>query len=263
MPPLFRPVYYDKALTVVVLEDPALAAGARQVQHQEDRVMLKQCLVGAGLVALVTVAWLASSGTSEAGPFANRRWARNNYYNPGATVTYTETTYVQPSDQTYYPDEGRRRFGLLRRNRIGTTYSGTGYIGGNMGYTYVDAGTDSVTYSTSGYRPGDATTARGSAELPARLRIALPAERADVWIQGEKSEQTKAIQDYVSPPLTSGKQYYYEVKARWTDSAGKQVERSKSFPIVPGQPVYLDFTRVASTDKEKIKLPKDENPNKK
>ncbi len=249
----FLPVCYDRQLTVVVLEDPALAAGARQVQHQEDGVMFKRCLVGAGFVALVTVTLLASSGTSEAGPFARRGyWTRSTYY-PDTTVTYGDGTYYQP----YYPDEGRVRVGRLRRTRMANYNSSTPYV-------YIDAGSsNTVTYSTSGFRPGDATNAPKGPDVPARLRIAVPSERADVWIQGEKSEQSKRVQEYVSPPLTPGKQYYYEVQAKWTDSAGKQVERTKSFPIVPGRPVFLDFTRVSSSAKEPIGAPKDEDPKKK
>jgi uncharacterized protein (TIGR03000 family) len=312
MRPLSSLFCYDSQRIVVVLEDPALAAGARQVQHQEDRIMWKKCLVGAGLVALVTVTLLVSSGTSEAGPFGRRGYrVRSDYYYPdntmvvngegtyyqpyypdegrrrvgllrrnravyynnsmsygatpvaylpadGSTVTYstsgfTDTSYYQPS----YPDRGRGRFGLLRRNRTVSYNNSMSY--GSTPFVYIPADGSTVTYSTSGYRPGNVTNPAGSAELPARLRVAIPAEKADIWIEGEKSEQSKRVQDYVSPPLTSGKQYYYEVRARWTDAAGKQVERKKSFPIVPGQPVFLDFTRGGPSDKEAIAAPKDDN----
>src|SRR6266481_274509 len=104
----FLPVCYDSQLTVVVLEDPALAAGARQVQHQEEKVMFKKCLVGAGFVALVTVTLLASSGTSEAGPFARRgNRIRSTDYYPDTTVSYGDANNYQP----YYPNDGRARVG--------------------------------------------------------------------------------------------------------------------------------------------------------
>jgi uncharacterized protein (TIGR03000 family) len=182
-----------------------------------------------------------------------RNRSNDNY--PDNTVSYSDPNLDQP----YYPEEGRRRLGLLRRTRTRTAnYSDS------TGYVYINAAaSDTVTYSTSGYRPGDATNAPKGSEMPARLRIAIPSERADVWIEGEKSEQSKRVQEYVSPPLAPGKQYYYAVRARWTDPAGKQVERTKAFPIIPGQPVFLDFTRVTPTDKEQIPAPKDEKLNKK
>jgi uncharacterized protein (TIGR03000 family) len=222
--------------------------------------MFKQCLACAGFVALVTVTLLASSGTSEGGPFARRgNRVRSDYYTyPDTTMVYGDGTYSQP----YYPDEGRARFGRLRRAR--TPYYNTSMPYDNsMSYVYIDAAADTATYSTSGYRPGNATNAPTSAEMPARLRIAIPTEKADIWIEGEKSEQAKRVQEYLSPPLTPGKEYYYEVRARWTDPAGKQVERKKSFPIVPGRPVFLDFTRGSPPDKEVIQAPKEGNPNKK
>src|ERR1700682_3734580 len=202
--------------------------------------MFKKCLVGAGFVALVTVTLLVNSGTSEAGPFARRgNRIRSTDYYPDNTVSYGASNYGQP----YFPDEGRGRVGRLRRNGMPSTFSSTPY-------TYIDAGSDNVTYSSSGYRPGDnrpgdtTNAPTTTSEMPARLRIAVPSERAEVWIEGEKTEQSRRVQEYVSPPLTPGKQYFYEVRARWTDSAGNQVERKRSFPIVPGQPVFLDFTRV-------------------
>ncbi len=215
--------------------------------------MFQKCLAGAGFVALVTVTLLASSGTSEAGPFARRgNRIRSTDYYPDTAVSYGDANNYQP----YYPNEGRARVGLLRRSRMANYNSSPPYM-------YIDAGSDAVTYSTSGYRPGDATNAPKGSDMPARLRITVPSERADVWIEGEKSEQSKRVQEYVSPPLTPGKQYFYKVRARWTDTAGKQVERTKSFPIVPGQPVSLDFTRGSASDKETIPAPKDENSRKK
>jgi len=223
--------------------------------------MVKNSLAGAGFVALVTVTLLATSGTSEGGPFGLRgRRFRNTDYYPDSTVVYTDTTIYQPTYyQPYYPNEGRTRLGILRRNRTPAYNNSMAFYNNSMPFTYVSAGSDTVTYSTSGYRPGDVTNAPGS-EMPARLRIAIPSERADIWIEGEKSEQSRRVQDYASPPLASGKQYYYEVRARWTDASGKQIERTKSFPIVPGQPVFLDFTRVSTSDKEQIPAPKDEKP---
>src|SRR5947209_19798534 len=96
-------------VTVVVLEDPAVAAGARHVQHQEDRVMFKQCLVGAGFVALVSVALLAVPGNSEGGPFGRRGVVTGSTYygGTGAYVTYGDPNYAQP----YYAEEYRGRFG--------------------------------------------------------------------------------------------------------------------------------------------------------
>jgi uncharacterized protein (TIGR03000 family) len=98
--------------------------------------------------------------------------------------------------------------------------------------------------STSRYTPAPA-------EDRAYITIQLPVDRADVWIEGVNSVQDKASQDYVSPPLETGKKYYYEVRARWTDAYGKPVEAKRSFPIQPGKPLLVDFTQPSSPPSER------------
>jgi uncharacterized protein (TIGR03000 family) len=181
--------------------------------------------------------------------FFNRRFTTTTpvMVPAGGTVTTTTSGY-RAGDATTAPsssnafvnvDPNPPRMGLLRRllNRNNNTAAP---------FTQVAAETDGVTYSTSGFRPGDVTSSASTTPIPARLRIAIPTEKAEIWIEGQKTEQARRVEDYISPPLTPGKQYYYEVRARWTDAAGKEVERTKSFPIVPGQPVLLDFTRMAA-----------------
>jgi len=182
--------------------------------------------------------------------FFNRRYTTTSpyMYMPAGGGTTTSTSGYRSGDATTAPsssnafvnvDPNPPRMGLLRRllnrNNIEPTP-----------YTYIAAGGDTATYSTSGFRPGDVTGSASTTQIPARLRITIPTEKAEIWIEGQKTEQAKRVEDYVSPPLTPGKEYYYEVRARWTDAAGKQVERTRSFPIVPGQPVMLDFTQTAS-----------------
>jgi uncharacterized protein (TIGR03000 family) len=96
-----------------------------------------------------------------------------------------------------------------------------------------------VIYSTSAYRPA---APPAPAEDRAYVTIQLPVDKADVWIEGVKSVQDKASQEYVSPPLEPGKKYYYEVRARWTDAKGTAVEAKRAFPIYTGKPVLVDFT---------------------
>jgi uncharacterized protein (TIGR03000 family) len=102
-----------------------------------------------------------------------------------------------------------------------------------------------------------ATTSNGPAapSAPAADRaymtIQVPADKADVWIEGVKSVQEKAAQEYVSPPLEEGRKYYYEVRARWTDAKGKSVEAKRSFPIYTGKPVLIDFTEPPAPPSEK------------
>jgi uncharacterized protein (TIGR03000 family) len=133
---------------------------------------------------------------------------------------------------------------------------GIGYGYGNAYYydvyqpTYVNVVPyegDNATYAA----PTNAPAARPTpAEDRAYVTIQLPVNRAEVWIEGEKSVQDKASQEYVSPQLTPGKQYYYQVSARWVAN-GKQYEAKRSFPILPGKPVLVDFTEPAEPPSDK------------
>jgi len=207
--------------------------------------MLKRCAVFLGIALMAGAAVLVLPTTSDAAP---RAW-RGGYYGRG---------YY---DGGYY---GRRYYdgGYYGRGYYGSWY-GRGYYpwgvavsvapwyyGGFYGAyprgVYYDSmpnfyGTPpgGVTYTTSAYTPD----ARGTTDDRAYLRIVIPADKAEVWIQGEKSEQDRSSQDYVSPPLTMGKRYYYEVRARWTDANGKTVEGTREIPIYAGQPMTVDFGR--------------------
>jgi uncharacterized protein (TIGR03000 family) len=118
-------------------------------------------------------------------------------------------------------------------------------------YSYDDVPSyrdSNVIYSSSSYTP---TPPAAPAEDRAYMTVQLPVDKADVWIEGVKSVQDKASQDYVSPPLETGKKYYYEIRARWTDAKGKPVEAKRSFPIYSGKPVLVDFTEPATPPNQK------------
>jgi len=134
---------------------------------------------------------------------------------------------------------------------------GLGYYPGFYGiygpsyYSYDDVPYyrgSNVIYATSSNGP--AAPAAPAADR-AYMTIQLPVDKADVWIEGVKSVQEKAAQEYVSPPLEEGRKYYYEVRARWTDAKGKTVEAKRSFPIYTGKPVLIDFTEPPAPPSEK------------
>src|SRR6516162_1431475 len=97
---------------VVVLDDPALAAGSRHVQPKEGYIMVKNSLACIGVIALATVALLAVPATSEGGPLGLRGAGVGAMYNsPVYTNTTPDVYYSQPyAGDTYAP-----RVGLFRR----------------------------------------------------------------------------------------------------------------------------------------------------
>ncbi|HJT78393.1 MAG TPA: TIGR03000 domain-containing protein [Gemmataceae bacterium] len=79
-----------------------------------------------------------------------------------------------------------------------------------------------------------------TAKEPAHLNVQLPSE-ASLWIQGQEMNETGGFREFVSPPLTPGQRYTYEVQARWNEN-GKAVTQTRTVPIRAGQRVDVDFT---------------------
>jgi uncharacterized protein (TIGR03000 family) len=85
-------------------------------------------------------------------------------------------------------------------------------------------------YGSPGYAGGRA----------ASIRVRVPAG-AELWFDGTKTRQSGAERSFRSPPLTPGKTYFYDVKARWTEG-GKPVERTRTVDVRAGGRYTVDFT---------------------
>src|SRR5579884_166675 len=58
------------------------------------------------------------------------------------------------------------------------------------------------------------------------LNVTVPAG-AELWVDGHKTSQTGAVRQFTSPPLAAGKDYTYELRAKWKDG-GRTVEQSRT-----------------------------------
>lgn len=81
---------------------------------------------------------------------------------------------------------------------------------------------------------------RKAEAAPAQVEVRVP-PAADVWFGSVKTKQTGAVRFFESPELTPGKQYAYEVRARWRGESG-EVERTRRVAVSPGAKVVVDFT---------------------
>ena len=68
----------------------------------------------------------------------------------------------------------------------------------------------------------------------------MPAD-AEVWFDGEKTKQTGALRQFVSPPLAPGRSYSYAVRVRWTKD-GQPVEEERRISVRAGAWSRFDFT---------------------
>ena len=94
------------------------------------------------------------------------------------------------------------------------------------------------TPAPAGYAPrADAS------DLTVHVTVRVPAG-AEVWFDGTKTRQTGAVREFESPELMRGREYTYEVRARWTQD-GKEVSRTRSIEVAAGARKTVDFTKSA------------------
>jgi uncharacterized protein (TIGR03000 family) len=75
---------------------------------------------------------------------------------------------------------------------------------------------------------------------------------AEVWFGPGKTRQAGETREFVSPELAPGREYTYEVKARWVEG-GKDVVQTREIAVSGGTCLTVDFTRPAP---EQVEAPK-------
>ena len=73
------------------------------------------------------------------------------------------------------------------------------------------------------------------------ISVKVPQPYAEVFVDGKKTNLTGSDRIFESPPLEAGKQYKYEITARWIEG-GAQREAKKAVVGSAGEVVRVDFT---------------------
>lgn len=71
------------------------------------------------------------------------------------------------------------------------------------------------------------------------LSVRVP-EGAELWFDGQPTRQTGPVREFESPPLRPGRDYAYEVRARWTEN-GQSVERDRTVTVRAGDRLNIDL----------------------
>jgi uncharacterized protein (TIGR03000 family) len=74
----------------------------------------------------------------------------------------------------------------------------------------------------------------------AAIDVRVPAE-AQLWFQGQKTQQQGSNRFFESPPLEAGKTYAYKVKAAWMNDKGENVERMRTLQVRAGDYLRIDM----------------------
>jgi len=81
-------------------------------------------------------------------------------------------------------------------------------------------------------------------------------EGAEVWFEDYQTSQKGTVRRFETPPLESGKNYKYRVRASWMEG-GKKVDRPQVLKVKAGDKLNIDFTR---PEEEKQPPPKSDKP---
>jgi uncharacterized protein (TIGR03000 family) len=75
--------------------------------------------------------------------------------------------------------------------------------------------------------------------LPAYIEVRVPAD-AEIWFDDAETVQTGTVRLFVSPPVTPGHDYSYEVRAKWKED-GREVIQSRRITFHAGEHVNIGF----------------------
>jgi len=139
-----------------------------------------------------------------------------------------------------------------------------GYSGTPYGFRDPTANADFFLYGAPGfyqspsmflYAHPEVAVYRRADRDSATVEVRVPAG-AEVWFDDEPTRQRGEQRTFVSPPLTPGREFHYDVRARWKDG-DRVVDQTRAVGVRSGQTTEVDFNRP-----EKATAPKDAPPDK-
>jgi uncharacterized protein (TIGR03000 family) len=154
-----------------------------------------------------------------------------------APMTGTTTVVTQEPAQfgapVQYAPASQRRFGLLRRWRMGrrSNYSDSSPV-------YYSSSPTTAPMTGAAPMPSGSATYRSNypplkEPTPARMVVILP-PNAMLTVNGEPTKSTGGERVFETPPLKPGKAYTYELTARVPQPGGEMVTTQR-VQVVPGQ----------------------------
>ena len=85
----------------------------------------------------------------------------------------------------------------------------------------------------------------------AHLHIRVP-PNAEVLVEGCKTTTTGTVREFVSPPLTPGKNMIYSILVRYTDVGGKKIEETHSIRVHANDQLDIDCTKPGNADSPRV-----------
>jgi len=80
----------------------------------------------------------------------------------------------------------------------------------------------------------------------ARIIVRLPAANAQVWIDGQQTQQQGMSRLFDTPSLEPGT-YSYKIRAKWRQN-GRDMDQTRTISFQPGRTVTVDFNQSQDED---------------
>jgi uncharacterized protein (TIGR03000 family) len=119
------------------------------------------------------------------------------------------------------------------------------YVGSSPGYDFGYSGSYGSVAPSYSYVDGTPVAVTSQPDTIAHITVNVPAD-ARAWFNGKPTTTTGSVRQFESPPLTSGSQYSYEVRASWSEN-GQEVTQTQHVAVSPGARVHVDFPFPAGT----------------
>ena len=122
--------------------------------------------------------------------------------------------------------------------------------------TYSYPSYDTYTYSNPAvpattYEGAEESSIATEASNAAQLNIRVPDAKAQVWIEGQKTNQQGTFRQFVSPPLDPNRDYTYHITARWQQN-GREMEQTKDFAVHAGDRLTVDFRNATASNTQQL-----------
>lgn len=122
-------------------------------------------------------------------------------------------------------------------------YSYPSYDYYNYGYPYAasDSGLAPLgSYATTTPYPGSEESMMPAQAInEVTVNVEVPSN-AQVWFEGQKTNETGSSRTFVSPPVNPNQEYIYHIRARWQQN-GKTMDQTKNVTVHAGDRITVDF----------------------
>jgi len=100
--------------------------------------------------------------------------------------------------------------------------------------------------------PGMDPLAQPMAGNTVHILVIVPID-AEVWFDQEKTSQNGLVREFESPPVSPGRFYSYDIRARWS-VGGRNVESVRHITVKAGDRTTVDFSRPPAS--ERLSMPR-------